>query len=152
MGQISQWVSGIAGAVMIVAAISAITPKNSAGKSVLLCGSFVITFMLVLPIMKLDISELSELGREFKEESVKAAEAFEKDSDILSDQLIKKEVDKYILKRAEEEGVHCSVDTDITEKVPTSVKITVDADKKEKIINIIETEIGVKRENIKIEE
>ncbi len=153
MGYISHWILGIAGAVMIVGAISAIAPKNSAGKSVLMCGSFVVTFMLVLPITRFDISELSQIGKEFKEESIEAVENFEKDADILSDELIKKEVDKYILKRAEEEKINCSVDTVVTQKIPTSVIIVVEnPDSKEKIIGIIEKEIGIERENIKIEE
>lgn len=148
------WVVAIAAVTMIIAVVSAITPKNSAGRAVMLCGSVLMTVVLISPIKKLDVSALSEYSARFEKEVQYRAEQMSAQNEKLRKNIIEENMRAYILQRADAMGIACDVDIECRNDVPHTAVISIkNKEAVPAVSELIEKECGIPsgRQTFKIE-
>ncbi len=149
---VEDWVTSIAAVTLIVSVITALCPKNAAGRAVSLASCLLMTVTLLSPISRVDISALSA---EMEKYSLKAEKIYEKmlgEQDNIRDELIEENVRAYILQRAESLGIKCDITVRCKDGKPDSAYITAGSDAE--LIAAAELavkELGIARERIKTE-
>jgi len=98
------WIRAIAGAALVCAAASALTPRGKV-KSVqkLICG-IVLIIAVINPLMRKDLPGLSLDMSEYRERSDKIVQNAESKENRLSRTIIENELDAYILDKAKSLG------------------------------------------------
>ena len=138
----------VATATMIMAAVTVITPKNAAGRAAMLCGSIILTAVLVSPIKSFDTSFLSEYDKRIEVEIEKKAKNISEKGEELKENIIEENLRTYILQRTKQFGIVCDVRVLCLEGVPHSVSVELKRDEdKEKVSQILTEECGIAEEN-----
>ncbi len=151
---IRSWVSAIAAVTMMMAVVSVLTPKNSAGRAVMLCGSIIMMVVLVSPIKKLDVSALSGYGARFQKEIEFRAEQVSRQNEKLRKDIIEENTRAYILQRAESMGISCDLDIECYDDVPYTAVVSVkNKDVVPAVSMLLERDVGIPsaRQTFKIE-
>ncbi|MBQ8004400.1 MAG: hypothetical protein IJ299_04840 [Oscillospiraceae bacterium] len=146
MGIVQSWVSSIATVTLIVSAITALCPKNSAGRAVMLSACIVMTATLLSPLGNIKISALSDGMEKYSRGAEKRYEELLKEQENMKDRLIEENVRAYILQRAESEGIECDIVIRCRDGAPYSAEIA--AEKEKDLIaasELTEKELGVLR-------
>lgn len=145
---ISGFVKSVATVTMIMAAVTVITPKNAAGRAAMLCGSIILTAVLVSPIKSFDTSFLSEYDKRIEVEIEKKAKNISEKGEELKENIIEENLRTYILQRTKQFGIVCDVRVLCLEGVPHSVSVELKRDEdKEKVSQILTEECGIAEEN-----
>ncbi len=141
---IHSWVSAIAAVTMMMAVVSVLTPKNSAGRAVMFCGSIIMTVVLVSPIKKLDVAALSGYSARFEKEVERRAEQVSRQNEKLRKDIIEENTRAYILQRAESMGISCDLDIECSDDVPyTAVVCVKNKDVVPAVSGLLEMEVGI---------
>ncbi len=146
-----EWVRAIAGAALICAAATALTPKGKV-KSVLklLCGIVLITAM-INPILKRDFPNVSMDMSEYRKQADEIIGKSKEKENSLSRTIIEGELETYILDKAKSLNAPLQ-SVEVTVKwgdegcwYPYEVRLKADIPEREKnlISNSIEAELGV---------
>ncbi len=144
MDFIRNWVTAIASATIIIATISAICPKNSAGRIASLCGNILLSFTLLSPIKAFDISVIEKYDAQITGEIREKTEMFEAVSNNAKKCIIEENLQTYILQKAKNAGIDCQVRIYCKDALPYSASVTCGKPADLKIVAaIIETELGV---------
>ncbi len=154
MQGISSWVSGLCAASLVVAVISAISPKNSAGRVCVMMASIMVMVALISPILDLRGLSLLDIGRDYErsirrkiEETTEATERLKKD-------IIEEELSSYILDKAEVSEEACKVNIRLEDGVAVSAEVVSwDSVSAARVSEVLKDELGIERERqeIKIE-
>lgn len=146
--------SAIAAVTMIMAVVSVLTPKNSAGRAVMLCGSIIMMVVLVSPFKKLDVSALSDYSARFEKEIEHRAEQVRRQNEKLRKNIIEENTRAYILQRAEAMGISCDLNIECCGDVPHTAVVSVkNKDVVPAVSELLEREVGIPsvRQTFKIE-
>ncbi len=148
MGYISNWVRSIATVTMMMAAVTVLTPKNTAGRAAMLCGSILLTAVLVSPIKTFDIEAVSEYDRKFELEIEKRAEAISREGEKVKETIIEENLRTYILQRAKQFGISCDIAVACRDGMPHLVTVRLKRkEDRERISEILTEECGIAKEN-----
>lgn len=151
---IRNWVVSIAAATMIISIAAALCPKNAAGRAVMLCGSLIMTAVLISPLKSFDVSVLSEYGARYEREIEERSRRLNEENETLRKNIIEENTRAYILQRAESMGVSCDVRIICKDDIPYSAYIQApDKVKAYAVSELIEAECGIPaaRQTFKIE-
>lgn len=149
-----EWVRGIAGAALICAAATALTPRGKV-KNVLklLCG-IVLIIAMINPILKQDFLNMSMDMSEYRKQADEIIGKSKENENSLSRTIIEDELETYILDKAKSLNVELK-SVEVTVKwgdegcwYPYEVSLKADIPEREKylISNSIEAELGVPSE------
>ena len=149
---ISGWVHSVSAVAMIMAIITVLTPKNTAGRTAMLCGSIILTAVLVSPIKAFDMEKVSEYDRDFKFEIEEKANAIVMTGEKMKEDIIEEKLRTYILQRTKQFGIICDVSVVCRDGMPDSVTIGLRREEdREKISEILVSECGIAKEKQKFE-
>ncbi|MEG1999965.1 MAG: hypothetical protein RR053_01030 [Evtepia sp.] len=101
------WMIAVTVAAMIIAVADSITPSGSIKKVGRFIGGLVLMLGILQPVMRLDYDTLYCMANDV--ECIPAWSETAGDQSELLERLIKEEVSAYVLDKAEEMGVRCSV-------------------------------------------
>ena len=150
----SEWVRAIAGAALICAAATALTPKGKV-KNVLklICGIVLITAM-INPVIKQDFPSMSMDISKYRKDADEIIGSAEEKQNNLSRTIIENELEAYILDKAQSLNVELA-SVEVSAKwgdegcwYPYEVNITANIPQMEQnlLSNSIEAELGVPKE------
>lgn len=154
IGFASEWVRAIAGAALICAAATALTPKGKV-KNVLklVCGIVLITAM-INPIIKQDIPTMSMDMSQYRKDADEIIGSAEEKQNNLSRTIIENELEAYILDKAQ--SLNAKLDSvEVSAKwsdegcwYPYEVKLSANITQMEQnlLSNSIEADLGVPKE------
>ncbi len=146
-GYVSGFVHSVATVTMIMAAVSVITPKNAAGRAAMLCGSILLTVVLLSPIKGFDTSALSEYDKKIEVEIDGRAESILQKGEELKEDIIEENLRAYILQRTKQFGIYCDAEVLCLEGMPDSVRVKLKREEdKEKVSQILTEECGIAKE------
>lgn len=146
--QIGRWIYSVATVTMIMAVITVITPKNTAGRAAMLCASIAFTAVLVSPIKAFDVSGLSEYERNFRSEIDGKSKEIEVQSLQARENIIEENLRAYILQRAKQFGISCDAEVQCIDGTPRFVAVVLRNEKdREKVSEILLEECGIEKEN-----
>lgn len=144
---VQNWVMSIAAVTLIVSVITALCPKNAAGRAVSLASCLLMTATLLSPISRVDVSALSD---EMEKYSLEAEQRYEKlldEQENIKEKLIEENTRAYILQRAESSGIECDITVQCKEGTPYTVYITAENDAELIAASeLVEKELGIARE------
>ena len=150
----SDWVRGIAGAALICAAATALTPKGKVKNVLKLICGIVLIIAMINPIVEQDFPTMSLDISNYRKQADEIIGSTEEKQNNLSRSIIEHELEAYILDKAQ------SSDTELTSVevsakwgdescwYPYEVKLVANIPQMEKnlISNSIEAELGVPKE------
>ena len=154
MDFIREWVVAIASVTIIIATISSICPKNSAGRIVFLCGSILLSFVLISPFKGLDAPALARYNAEMEKQITRRTEALERLNFETEKNIVEENLRAYILHKTEEIGIDCDVRILCEGNLPYKANVICADEERLKIVaDIIETELGIPlyRQSLRIE-
>ncbi|MBR3910383.1 MAG: hypothetical protein IKJ54_03720 [Anaerotignum sp.] len=125
MENIRGWIGSVAAVMMIMAAVSAICPKNSAGRIVALCGSLILTAVLITPLKSFDVALFEQYAESYVRGLEEKGARLKEENEMLRDDIIEKNLRAYILERADMMGIDCDVRVESRNGVPHSAEICV---------------------------
>lgn len=96
MQGIGSWIAGICATSLIVAVVSSVAPKNSAGRVCVMMGSVMVIVALLLPVLNISGRSLLDLGSDYQREIEKKIEETEK----IKNDIIERELSSYVLNKA----------------------------------------------------
>ena len=153
MGFIRSWVGSIAAATMLLSVIAALVPKTSAKRAVMLCGSVIMTAVIISPIKNFDSEVLCGYGEEYAKTAETMAAALFEENENLSAGIIEKNLGAYILERADSMGIECGVDVKCTGKTPQSATVRVATIGDGAMLSdMIKTECGIMEVKIEVKD
>lgn len=152
-GATALWVRSIAGAALVCAAASVLTPQGRVkGILKLLCG-VVLLLVVIQPLKKTDEAQLSLDMAYYRAKANSIAGDAEKSSDALDRRFIEGKLGAYILDKAKDLGLQ-GITASVTVKwgegcwYPYSVKLSGEAPARGRVLleNAIEYELGIPKE------
>ncbi|MBQ2839984.1 MAG: hypothetical protein IJE70_01405 [Oscillospiraceae bacterium] len=153
MSFIRDWVGSIAAATMLLSVISALVPKTSAKRAVMLCGSIIMTAVLISPINSFDSGAVLGYGEKYGKTVEEMAETLRRENEKLSSSIIEKNLGAYILQRADSMGVECMVDVKCTGTTPQGVTVKVESVRDGiALSDMIKEEFGIKEVKIEVKD
>ena len=153
MNFIRDWVGSIAAVTMLLSVISALVPKTAAKRAVMLCGSIIMTAVLVSPIKSLDSGEVLAYGGKYGKMAQEMAESLQAENEKLSVGIIEVNLRAYILQRADSMGIECGVDVKCEGTTPERVTARVTAvEDGVAIADMIKSECGIKEVKIEVKD
>ena len=123
MSGISSWVSGICAATLIVAVISAVSPKNSAGRVCVMIAGVIVVVALVLPVINLRGISILDTGKNYERNLERRIDEAEEKVEKLKKDIIEEELASYVLNKAGVKAECCSVDIKVEEGVVVSAEV-----------------------------
>ena len=145
---VSGFVKSVATVTMIMAAITVITPKNAAGRAAMLCGSILLTTVLVSPIKAFDASVLSEYDKRIEVEIEGRAKNISQKGGELKENIIEQNLRTYILQRTKQFGIFCDAKVLCLDGVPYTASVKLERkEDREKVSQILTEECGIAKEN-----
>lgn len=155
MTAVSEWVRAIAGAALICAAASVLTPKGGVkGVVKLLCG-IVLLLMVLKPLLKTDPAQLSLDMANYRARAAEIANGAQESGDALDRRFIEQKFSAYILDKAKALGL-AGITAEVTVKwgegcwYPYAAKLGGAPPQREKTLleNEIEYELGIPKERL----
>lgn len=124
---IRTWLLGVTCAAMILALAESLAPEGSVKRVCKLAGGLVLLLAAIGPILKLDEADLSYIVSKYKINAEQYSEALETQQDFLYESIIEERTAAYILDKAEELGMDCSVEVTVGWKddIPTPAAVTI---------------------------
>lgn len=148
---VQDWVTSIATVTLIVSVITALCPKNAAGRAVSLASTLLMTATLLSPISRIDVSALPAEMDKYSRAAEQKYEKIVDEQENIRDKLIEENVRAYILQRAESEGIECDITVQCKNGVPDSVYITAENDAfLVAASELIEKELGIEKTRQKL--
>lgn len=147
------WVRSIAGAALVCAAASVLTPKGKVKEiTKLLCG-VILLLVVIQPLTKTDSAQFSLDMAEYRDKAALIAGDAEKTSDALDRRFIERKLNAYILDKAKDLGLS-NVTAAVTVRwgegcwYPYEARLSGNATAREKELleNAIEYELGIPKE------
>lgn len=152
MQGISSWVAGICAASLVVAVISAISPKNSAGRVCVMMASVMVMVALISPILDLRGLSLLDIGRDYERSIQRKIEETTEATERLKKDIIEEELSSYILDKAEVSEEACKVNIRLEDGATVSAEVVSrDSDTAMRVSEVLKDELEIEREEIKIE-
>lgn len=144
---VQNWVTSIAAVTLIVSVITALCPKNAAGRTVVLASCLLMTATLLSPISRVDVSQLSDEMEKYSRDSEQRYKKLLGEQENIKEKLIEENVCAYILQRAESLGIECDISIQCKDGVPYSAYITAENDAEFLAASeLVEKELGISRE------
>lgn len=148
MEGIKLWVASLSGVTLIMAVISAVIPKNTAGRVCVLLGEIALIATLISPLKGGLADEIPDMGalykNEVREKTINATEVCGE----MEDKLISKKLSAYVLNKARAKGVLC---IELEEKTPVFAEGTVgDRVSAGRVEKLLSEELGISKERQKI--
>lgn len=138
------WVISIATATLIISVAAALCPKNTAGRTVMMCGSLIMTAVLISPLKGFDTSLLNEYGEQYEREIEVKSEKLRLQNEELRQDIIEENLRAYILQRAKTMEIECDVQISCKGDLPYSAYVDVaDEEKALELSRLIESECGI---------
>lgn len=150
MDSLRQYVVSVVCAALIFSLLSGLTSKGHTKDLVrFLCGLF-LTITVIQPISRLDINSLIEFSVPYTMEAEEAALTGEIMAGNTVTDIIKAESEAYILDKAKQ--LHAELEINVTlsdEQIPVSAEINgqISPYAREKMETILETDLGITKEN-----
>jgi len=144
------YILSVASAVMIICAIQSLLPEGSIKAAAKLgCGA-VLALTVLTPFSNFQLPELSDWADAFSIQGDLAAADGEKQYQISRNQLIKQQLETYILDRGASFGAHVKPEVILSEEgipVECSLYGPISSDAKASLEACLETELGISKEN-----
>ena len=148
---VQNWVTSIAAVTLIVSVITALCPKNAAGRAVSLASCLLMTATLLSPISRIDVSALSDEMKKYSREAEGRYEKLIDEQENIKEKLIEENVRAYILQRAESLGIECDITIECKDGEPDIAYITAENDAELIAASeLVEKELGVERQRQKL--
>lgn len=151
MEGIKLWIASLSGVTLIMAVISAIIPKNTAGRVCMMLGEVALIATLISPIKGVLADEVPDVGEIYKNEVEEKTLAATEVCREMEDKLISETLAAYVLNKA---GIEGELRIELERKTPVFAEGFVeepeDAAKVEKLL-FEELGISKERQKIKIE-
>jgi len=149
---ISSWVSGIAATVLLLAVVSVIAPKNSAGRVCAMLGNILVILALVSPLGRFDAESLFDVGNEYYEKISESVQEAEAKSEEMKNRLIGERLSAYVLDKAGADAGECKVTVNVVGGRAVSAEIfCVDKTLEARVSQVLEKELGVPCKNMEAE-
>jgi hypothetical protein len=102
---IREWIIGIAGAALLTAVATAITPESKAKRVVRLICAVTMILALIQPVISFDYSSFSQYTAQFKSDGMAYSQSLEETANSLSRTIIEEECTAYILDKGQSLGI-----------------------------------------------
>lgn len=112
---IRNWLIGITAAAMVAALADALAPDGTVKKIGKLAGGLLMIVAVVQPVIGIDLDVMSGILTEYRMEADVNSAALEVENQRLMKIIIEDEVGAYILDKAAELGIECTVEVDCYE-------------------------------------
>lgn len=148
---IRTWLLGVTAAAMILALAESLTPEGGVKRVCRLAGGLVLLLAAIGPILKLDEADLTRIVSKYKLSAEQYSETLEAQHDFLYESIIAQQTAAYILDKAEELEMDCSVDVTVGWKddIPTPAAVTIRGAwtqaQRDRLSEIIASDLGVPR-------
>ena len=151
MQGISSWVSGLCAMSLVVAIISAVSPKNSAGRVCVMMASVLVMVALVSPILNLREISLLDAGRSYERKIQRKIEETTEKAEKLKKDIIENELSTYVLNKAGVSEAACEVKINTEDgKVVSAEVASRNNDEACRVSKVLEGELMIPRERQKI--
>ena len=147
------WMIGVTSAALIAAILSALTPEGTVKKVSKLAAGMLMTVAVLRPIQEISLEDISSYKMQYEAELNDYENSVGTADEKFMNIIIADRTASYIIKRAGEMGIECSVavtthkDGDGLYPYPYSAEVTcnneVDAEKKRQLQTLIETECAI---------
>ena len=149
---ISLWVSGLCAASLVVAIISAVAPKNSAGRVCVMMASVLVLVALVSPILSSGGISVLDTGRAYERTIRRKIEEAADKTERLKKDIIEEELASYVLNKAGVDREICEVDIEVEDGVVVSAEVkSRDDDATEKVRRVLKDELAISQTRQEIE-
>ena len=152
------WLIGIVGAAIILAVADSVIPKGSVKQIGKLAGGLVMVIAILRPVLNFDYEILAGALANYQYDVQQYSIALEIENERLKKIIIEDRTGAYILDKANELGLDCSVKVqclmNVNEQLyPASVTVygELTQEQKEKLMRIIEAEVAIPAEMQKYE-
>ncbi len=143
MQGIGSWIAGICSASLIVAVVSSVAPKNSAGRVCIMMGSVMVIVALLSPIFDISGRSLLDIGSDYRREIEKKIEETEK----VKNDIIESELSSYVLNKAGAKEENCKVYLSVENGAVVSADVvSSDASAKARVREVLEEEFKIEVE------
>ena len=153
MDSIRDYAVSVLAVSLICAVISGILRNTAAGNSVKAICGMVLTIVIASPLVHMDLSAPLELTASFSDAAQAAVQRGEDLSREALCQVIKQKTQTYILDKAAELGAEISVEITLTRDDPplphsAILSGTISPQGKQKLQQILQTQLGIEKENV----
>lgn len=154
MGLIRDYVLGIAAAAMICAVTLCFAEEGHTKPLMKLICGLILTFSIVRPVLNICQGNWEELGIDYRKEAEEAAEQGTLQAEKTVRELIKEQLEAYILDKAQAMDLQIQVDVTLSQEtmpVPEAAEIrgSVPPYQKTRLLRILTEELGIRKENIR---
>ena len=144
MQGISSWVSGLCAAALVVSVISAISPKNSAGRVCVMMAGVLVMASLISPILNLRGVSFLDIGRDYERSIARKTEAVRERTERLKKDIIEEEISSYILDKAGVSEETCKVNIRLEDSGAVSAEvISRDSDAEARVREVLKEELKI---------
>lgn len=109
MEWIRTWILSVTVSAMLIAVAEGLMPSGPVKKVARLLGGLVLMLGMLQPIMRLDVDTLFEQANALSEITVENRQSLEEGSDEMMKSIIEAELCAYVLDKAQDLGIHCTV-------------------------------------------
>ena len=159
MGFIRNWLLGVTCAAMILALAESLAPKGGVKRVCRLAGGLVLLLAAISPVLKLDKMDLAVATKEYQNAAEEYSRALEEKNEILYETIIAENTAAYILDKAEQLGMECTVSVTVTRDqagTPCPDRVTVRGiwgqKQRDELSQMMETELGISTQQQYFEE
>ncbi len=154
MELIRSWLMGITATAMIAAVADVLAPEGAIKKVGKLAGGLLLILAILRPVVTLDDAMLAGSLANYRLEAVGYSRALETENQRLMEAIIAEQTGAYILDKAEELGMPCTVEVscqrdDTGNSYPASVRVcgTFTAGQVEALCRVIQRELAIPAKN-----
>ena len=146
---IHTWVVGITCAAIVWAIAESLIPIENMRRICMLAGGIMLLMAVIMPIVELDAEDLESITAEFDQVSRRRQEELQMEQSFLYESIIEENTAAYILDKARELGVACTVHVTVAWRdeipIPHTVRVkgVWTAEQHDALSQFIETELGI---------
>ena len=147
MESLRQYMLSVVSAAMILGILKGISGQS---KLLKLVGGLFLTFVILQPLARFDFADLTDYFGGFSETGSMIAAGGGMEAEEVRRSIIKQQVEAYILDKAESLEVELQVSVELgPEEMPAAVRLQgrVPSDVKNRLMQIMESDLGIAKEN-----
>ena len=151
MHALGEYVISVSAAALLWGILGSLMPRGPSKEILKLVAGLFLIFTVISPVARIDLSDLSELGKQLGEEGRSAAQHGEKLAEEAADAYIKQALEAYILDKAQALGLILKVQVTLQSgNLPEQVVLHGSAAPllREKLTKDIQTAFGLPEEDI----
>lgn len=151
MELLRNWICGICAVSILIAIAQALAPKNAVSGSVRMIGALIMVIVMLAPIGKIKMSEFRVMSQRTAAELESKTRKINEENQKIKESIIEDSLASYICERAGNRGDDIRVEVTCRDEMPERVTVFLSPGASEKrVVDIIEDECGISRENITV--